>query len=136
MYAVVKDGGREFRVKEGDTVLLDRKEIEPGTTYSFSDVLLVSDGVTTLIGQPTLDTASVTGTVVEEVKGKKLVAFKYRRRKKSKTKKGHRQRYTKVEINTIRAEGIAAPAPKPEPEPEKEVTPPAEEETKVAENGA
>ncbi|MHC4661775.1 MAG: 50S ribosomal protein L21 [Planctomycetota bacterium] len=110
MYAVIKDGGREFKVEEGDEVLLDRKELEPGSTYSFTDILLVSDGQNTLVGKPVLGEASVTAKVIGEVKGKKVIAFKYRRRKNSKTKKGHRQKYTKVEITSITAQGIEAPA--------------------------
>ena len=104
MYAVIQDGGREFKVADGDTVEIDlKKSCSPGDEIVFDRVLLVrkDDGV--VVGAPLVEGASVTATVEGEVKGVKLVAYKYKRRKGYHRKKGHRQRYTRVRITGISA---------------------------------
>ena len=102
MYAVIQDGGREFKVADGDTVEIDlKKSLSPGDEIVFERVLLVRKNGDVVVGTPTVDGASVTATVEGEVKGEKLVAYKYKRRKGYHRKKGHRQRYTRVRITGI-----------------------------------
>ena len=104
MYAVVIDGAKQLRVKDGDTVRIDRLGLEPGSKVAFDRVLLVGDGEIVKVGTPALSGAKVEGEVVREIKDDKTYAFMYRRRKaQSKRKKGHRQRYTLVKITTVKA---------------------------------
>ena len=100
MYAVIRDGGRQFTVREGDRILVDRKEAEAGQEVTF-EVLLVGDDKGAKVGTPAVQGASVVGKVIGEKKGEKLVVFKYRRRKNSKRKHGHRQLYTAVRVEKI-----------------------------------
>ena len=101
MYAVIRDRGREFTVREGDTIRIDRNRLEKGEAIEFDEVLLYSgkDGVE--VGRPLVSDVKVAGEVQGEVKGKKAVLLKFRRRKDSRTKKGHRQKYTSVKITSI-----------------------------------
>ena len=101
MYAVIRDKGREFKVGEGDVIQLDRKRLEKGETIEFDEVLLYSDEKGVQVGQPLLSEAKVTGEVLDEVKGKKEIILRFRRRKDSRTKKGHRQKFTAVRIKSI-----------------------------------
>ena len=103
MYAVIQDGGREYRVARDDVVEIDlRKDLNPGDEIIFPKVLLVrksEDEV--VVGTPIIEGAKVLGEVEGAVKGQKLVAFKYKRRKGYHRKKGHRQSYTRVKIRDI-----------------------------------
>jgi len=102
MYAIIHEDGKQIKVEEGQEVRIDyRFEANAGESLTFNEVLLVSgeDGVK--IGKPTLEGASVTAEVLGVVQGEKLVIQKFRRRKNSKRKTGHRQMYTKVKINQI-----------------------------------
>ncbi len=102
MYAVIHDGGRQHLVSEGDTLEVDLKSgVAAGDEIVFGDVRLVrgEDGVR--VGRPTVEGAEVRGTVLGTVKGEKVVAYKYKRRKGYHRKKGHRQRYTRVRITGI-----------------------------------
>jgi large subunit ribosomal protein L21 len=101
MYAVIRDGGRQFTVREGDRILVDRKDLKPEAEVRFEEVLLLGDEKGAKIGKPTVSGASVVGKVLGERKGEKLVVFKFRRRKDSKSKKGHRQLYTAVRVEKI-----------------------------------
>jgi len=103
MYAIIVDGGRQFKVTEGEELQIDYRgeEVESGTEIVFDRVLAAGIGADLKIGQPTLAGAQVTATVLEDVKGPKLVIQKFRRRKNSKRKTGHRQIYTKVLIGKI-----------------------------------
>lgn len=102
MYAVISDRGRQFGVRVGDVIRCDhRPNSESGQAVTFDSVTLVSNEGEVRVGKPTLDGAAVTGEVVGDVKGEKLVVFKYRRRKNSRTKNGHRQSYTAVRITDI-----------------------------------
>ena len=102
MNAVIRDGSQQFRVTLGDVIEIERRDLEPGTSYRF-DVLAITKDGETQVGAPTVDGASVAGEVVEQVKMKKLVVFKLRRRKGSRTKNGHRQQKTRVRITEISA---------------------------------
>ncbi len=101
MYAVIQDGGRQFTVRKGDKVLLDRKDLAAGAEIRFDKVLLVGDEKGARLGKPVLAGAAVTGKVLGEKKGEKRVVFKKRRRKNSKRKHGHREAYTAVRIDSI-----------------------------------
>ncbi len=101
MYAVIRDRGREFKVGEGDVIQLDRNRLEKGETIEFDEVLLCSDKDGVQVGQPLVSGAKVTAEVLGEAKGKKIVVLKFRKRKDSRTKRGHRQTYTAVRITSI-----------------------------------
>ena len=104
MYAIVKNGSRQLKVREGDMVLVDNSELAPGEDYAFDNVLLYSDEAGSVqIGSPALGNVTVSGTVVREATGPKLVVFTYRKRKSSQRRKGHRQHYSEVRIKSIQA---------------------------------
>ena len=113
MYAVIKTGGKQYRVQEGDVITVEKLNAEAGETVVFDKVLLMSDGKEVKVGAPYL-TEAVTGSVVENGKGKKVIIFKYKAKKDYRKKQGHRQPYTMVKIESL---GGAAPkkaAPKKE----------------------
>lgn len=101
MYAVIETGGKQYRVSEGDVVRVESLPSSVGDEVSISEVHLVADGKKVRVGTPTLKGASVTGTVVEEGRGRKVIAFKMKRRKGYKRKIGHRQNYTALRIDKI-----------------------------------
>ena len=100
-YAIIRTGGRQFRVAEGDTIDVDLLEVEPGKTATFGDVLLFADGKEMSHGNPLVSGAKVTAEVVEQRKDKKVVAFKYKRRKGYHRTVGHRRKLTRVKIKRI-----------------------------------
>ncbi len=102
MYAVIKHSGKQYTVKQGDVVALDRiADVQKDTELQITDVLLVNDGTTTVIGTPLVANATVTAKVLGEKKGDKIVIFKHRRRKNYRKKQGFRQILTTVKIETI-----------------------------------
>ena len=101
MYAVIETGGKQYRVSEGDVVRVESLPSSVGDKVSISEVHLVADGKKVQVGTPTVKGASVTGTVVEEGRGRKVIAFKKKRRKGYKRKIGHRQNYTALRIDKI-----------------------------------
>ncbi len=105
MYAVIEDSGQQFRVCEGDVLDVDLRELaENEKEVSFDRVLLVSDDADIKVGTPLVDGAKVTAEVVQdEVKGEKVHIYRLRRRKSSRKKTGHRQRYLRVKISKIEA---------------------------------
>ncbi|HEY6153646.1 MAG TPA: 50S ribosomal protein L21 [Candidatus Udaeobacter sp.] len=103
-YAIIRTGGRQFRVAEGDTLDVDLLDIEPGKTATFADVLLLADGKDLTHGTPLVSGAKVTAEVVEQRKDKKVVAFKYKRRKGYHRSVGHRRKLTRIKIKTIDVE--------------------------------
>jgi large subunit ribosomal protein L21 len=104
MYAIINDSDRQTTVREGDVILCDLKaDAQPGASITFDQVLLVGNEGSVRVGKPTVDGASVTGEVLGEAKGEKLVAFRFKRRKNVRVKRGHRQRYTRVRIASINA---------------------------------
>ncbi len=100
MYAVIVSGGKQYRVTKGDTIYVEKLDLEDGSAISF-DVLMLGadDGVK--IGTPTVDGAKVEGKVVKQVKGEKVIIYKYKSKKNYHRKAGHRQNYTKVEITAV-----------------------------------
>ncbi len=104
MYAIIEDGAHQYKVQEGDTLEVHLHELSEGQkTLEFGNVLLISDGQNTRIGQPYIPGAKVTASIAGEVKGEKIDVIKFRRRKNYRRKFGHRQRYLRVHIDKITA---------------------------------
>jgi large subunit ribosomal protein L21 len=101
MYAVIETGGKQYRVNEGDIIRVEKLPAEVGSDIEFEKVLLVGSGEDVKVGMPLVDGAKVTGKVVEQDRGKKIVVFKMKRRKNYRRKQGHRQDYTGVRIDRI-----------------------------------
>jgi large subunit ribosomal protein L21 len=99
-YAIIKTGGRQYRVAEGDTIDVDLIEVEAGKTTTFGDVLMYADGDKFTHGSP-IEGAKVTAEVIEQRKDKKVIAFKFRRRKGYHRTVGHRRKLTRVKIKSI-----------------------------------
>ena len=100
MYAVIVSGGKQYRVSQGDTIYVEKLDQEINSTVSF-DVLMLGSEDNVEIGNPTLAGAKVEGKVVAQVKGEKVIIFKYKSKKNYHRRAGHRQAYTKVEITTV-----------------------------------
>ena len=101
MYAVVKSGGKQYKVQEGETFRVEKLPGDVGAEIDFDDVLMVADGENVQVGTPSLDNVSVKGTVVAQGQAKKIIVFKYKRRKRYRRKQGHRQQYTAVKVDSI-----------------------------------
>jgi large subunit ribosomal protein L21 len=108
MYAVVNTGGKQYKVQQGEVLRVEKLSGEVGSPVTFDRVLMFSDGDNVSIGQPLVDGVSVEGHIVEQGKAKKIVVFKYKRRKRFRRKKGHRQEFTAVQIDSIKAKGAKA----------------------------
>jgi large subunit ribosomal protein L21 len=104
-YAVVETGGKQYIAREGEMIEVDRLPLDVGKPVEFKDVLLIVDGSSVQVGDPLVKGASVKGEVLDQIKGKKIVVFKYIPKERYRRKQGHRQRYTQVRINTIVADG-------------------------------
>ena len=102
-YAVFKTGGKQYRVQEGDKIDVEKLDVEVGGEASFDEVLMIGDGSSTKIGDPTIEGASVTAAVIDQHRAKKVTAFKFKRRKGHHKTKGHRQPLTRLEIKSISA---------------------------------
>jgi len=107
-YAVIKNGGHQYRVMEGQVIEVEKLESD-GTSYVFDEVLLVVDGDDVKIGTPTLEGIKVYADVVAEVKGDKIEVFKYKSKSRYRKHTGHRQKYTQVKINGIGVKNTSAP---------------------------
>jgi len=101
MYAIISDGGRQYRVAEGQEIDVDYRDIAKGEEYRFDRVLAVSNEGDLTLGAPAIDGASVTATIVGVEQGKKIFIQKFRRRKTYRRRTGHRQLYTRVRIGKI-----------------------------------
>src|SRR5262245_10138668 len=124
MFAVIKTGGKQYRVIPEDVLRVDRLQAEPGTVVEFADVLMVG-GDHTMLGTPTVTGATVGAEVLDHVRGPKIIAFKKRRRKNSRRKRGHRQEFSLVRITEILTEG-RKPSPTPPPRPRRQAAASAE----------
>lgn len=100
MYAVIATGGKQYTVAEGDEIFVEKLGLAEGDSVTFDQVLLVNDGKTR-VGDPTVSGAKVTGTVIKEGRARKIIVYKYKPKKGSHKKNGHRQPYTKVKIDKI-----------------------------------
>ena len=101
MYAVIRSGGKQYRVSPGGSVRLEKLPGEVGSSITLDDVLMVGEGSDVKIGAPKVEGASVTGTIVAQGRGPKLTIFKMKRRKGSRRKHGHRQDYTEIRVDQI-----------------------------------
>ena len=101
MYAIIQDGGRQYKVTEGQELDLDYRDVSSGETLTFDTVLAVSGGEGIKLGEPTVSGASVEAEVVGPKKGEKIIVQKFRRRQNYRRKNGHRQLYTRVKISKI-----------------------------------
>ncbi len=102
MYAVVEDGGKQYRVQQGDTIYIERRDLDEGqTAIEFDRVLMLGDGESSRIGTPLVEGAKVTATLDKELRGPKLEIVKFKRRKGYRLHKGHRQDMLKVTIDKI-----------------------------------
>ena len=103
MYAIIKTGGKQYRVSEGDVVYIEKLDVQPEETVNFEEVIAVGKEDGMVIGAPVVEGAKVVAKVLKNGNGKKITVFTYRSKKDSKRKMGHRQPYTKVEIVSINA---------------------------------
>jgi large subunit ribosomal protein L21 len=103
MYAIVTIAGQQFKVEEGRELFVHQLDAKEGDELSFDEVLLIDDGGEIQLGQPTVEGAEVKASVMEHVKGDKIIVFKKKRRKGYRRKKGHRQRFTKIKVDAINA---------------------------------
>jgi len=101
MYAVVKTGGKQYRVQEGQTVRIEKIDGEIGKSVQLGNVLMFSDDENVSVGQPTLDNVTVNAHIVAQDKSRKIIVFKYKRRKRYRRKQGHRQPFTAIKIDSI-----------------------------------
>lgn len=112
MFAVIKTGGKQYKVAEGDEIVVEKLAVEAGNDVTFDNVLMLGDGGKVTIGEPTVAGASVVGEVAEQRKGAKVLIVKKRQRSTYRRKRGHRQLETVVTIKSILADGKKAPAKK------------------------
>lgn len=103
MYAIIKTGGKQYKVEKGSTLRVEKLDGDAGTKLTFEEVLLVADGDSIQIGTPVLGGAKVSAEIVAQEKGEKLIVFKFRRRKAYRRKNGHRQSYTAIKVTDISA---------------------------------
>ena len=103
MYAVIKTGGKQYRVVQGERLKVEKLDVEVGGTVTLDQILMVSDGDKTTIGSPIVKGASVKATVVSHGRGDKVMIFKMRRRKHYRKTQGHRQSFTEIKIEAIAA---------------------------------
>src|SRR5260370_40547995 len=152
MFAIIRTGGKQYRAAERDLITVDKISGQPGDAVQFGEVLLVG-GESVVVGSPMVAGATVAGELVEQARGEKVIAFKKRRRKNSRRKRGHRQQFSVIRITEILTEGrkpakaeaaprseaaapaaraeAGAPAPTAPPPPAPPPTPPAEAEAQA-----
>ena len=133
MFAVIKAGGKQYRVATEDVIRIDRVEKKPGEVVSFGEVLVVG-GDTPSIGAPTVSGATVAGEVIAHERGDKVIAFKKRRRKNSRRKRGYRHEFSLIRITEILTEG-KKPSDTPPPRPKREAKPKPEASTEAEGEG-
>lgn len=106
MYAIIETGGKQYKVRKGDTVDVELLDAEAGDTIELDRVLMVASGGEVVLGTPTVEEVLVRATVVDEVKGEKVVVFKYKPKIRYRRKTGHRQKYTRLRIEEIVVSGV------------------------------
>lgn len=102
MYAVIETGGKQYRVQPGETVVVETLPGDAGDAIQFDRVLLISDDQSVAVGRPAIEGAVVTGEIVEQGLGEKLIVYKFKRRKNQRKRNGHRQPYTAVKIASVK----------------------------------
>ena len=130
MFAVIKAGGKQYRVAPEDVIRIDRVAGEPGEVVEFGEVLVLG-GDTPQLGMPTIAGAMVAGEVLQHTRGDKVIAFKKRRRKNSRRKRGYRHDFSVIRITEILMDG-AKPSKTPPPRPKREAKPKVEGEAEAA----
>src|ERR1044071_9193041 len=113
MFAVIKTGGKQYRVAAGDVITVEKLAGAAGDAIAFGEVLMLVDGETTQVGAPAVAGATVAAELVEQTRGAKVIAFKKRRRKNSRRKRGHRQELSVIRITEILTDG-RKPSPRPQ----------------------
>lgn len=103
MYAVLQTGGKQYRVQEGDVLFVEKLDVEEGSSVEFDKVLAVSKDGSLVVGKPTVEGAKITAKVVAQGKAKKVIVLKYKPKKDYRKKQGHRQPFTKIQIEKIEA---------------------------------
>lgn len=103
MYAIVHTGGKQYKIRQGDILRVEKIPGEVGSPVFFDKILMFSDGKNVTIGQPVIDSVAVKGHIVRQGKAKKVIVFKYKKRKRYRRKQGHRQQYTEIKIDRIEA---------------------------------
>jgi large subunit ribosomal protein L21 len=131
MFAIIKSGGRQYKVSVGQTLEVNRLPVEVGSQLQLKDVLLISDANTTMIGTPLVENAMVLATATRQARGEKLIVFKYKSKKRYRHRRGHRQELTVLTIDDIVAEGKSlitgeAPRTRDQEVSEEEIETPAE----------
>lgn len=101
VYAIVESGGRQYRAEEGHTFSVEKLPYEVGDQVELGNVLLIANGDSVQVGRPTIDGATVKATVVQQYRGKKILVWKYRAKLRYRRRRGHRQDYTRLRIDTI-----------------------------------
>ena len=101
MYAIIKSGGKQYRVTEGEVLRVEKLEADSGSQVEFTDVLLVKTDTQTFIGQPLVEGATVKGVIEGAGQGDKVLVFKYKKKKQYRRTRGHRQQFSKVRIESI-----------------------------------
>jgi large subunit ribosomal protein L21 len=104
MYAIVKTGGKQYKIQEGQVLRIEKIDGEVGSAVQFEQVLALSDGATLTVGQPILEKVAVRAHIVAQDKARKILVFKFKRRKRYRRKQGHRQPFTAVRIDAIQAQ--------------------------------
>ena len=107
MFAVIKSGGRQYKVSVGETLEVNRLPVEDGAQVTFDEVLLISDADRSLVGTPLVDNAVVLATATRQSRGKKVIVFKYKSKKRYRHRRGHRQELTVLTIDDILTNGIS-----------------------------
>jgi large subunit ribosomal protein L21 len=103
MYAIIATGGKQYKVQEGDVLFVEKLAVEPETSFDLTEVLAVSKDGQLTVGSPVVKNAKVVASVVKHGKAKKVIVFKYKRKKDYRVKNGHRQPYTQIKIEKIEA---------------------------------
>jgi large subunit ribosomal protein L21 len=124
-YAIVESGGKQYKAVEGGTIEVDKLPLEVGKKVELDDILLIVDGDSVTVGTPRVSGAKISAKVVDQFKAKKIIVFKYKSRQRYRVKTGHRQKYTRLEIETITGGAVKKAAAK------KSVEEPVIEETKA-----
>ena len=101
MYAIIKTGGKQYKVSEGVEIIVEKLDVEEGAQVTFDEVLAIVDGENVKVGRPKVEGAKVTGTVVKNGKGPKIRIFKYKHKTNYRRRMGHRQPFTKVKIDKV-----------------------------------
>ena len=115
MYAIVRIGGKQYRAEPGKNLVVEKLANDVGSSLEFGDVLLISDGENSQIGQPFVDGAVVSAEVASQFRGKKIIVFKYKPKIKYRRKTGHRQYYTLLKINSVGEVGSEEPSSEAKP---------------------